>query len=69
MLAQEGYSAAPPMPQAADFVSPYLRRPLRPLEEVERNRSGKSSRGKPTEPKTDGDEAAEDKRPTNGPRH
>ena len=53
MLSHVGFSPAPiagplatmvfPMSSDTDYVSPYLRRPLRPLDEVERARKARES--------------------------
>ena len=40
---------ASPALSEADYVSPYLRRPLRPLDEVERGRKAREGRRAPTE--------------------
>lgn len=56
MMIQPGFAPAPlaapavlagmafPMSSDTDYVSPYLRRPLRPLDEVERARKARESR-------------------------
>lgn len=64
MLSQVGISFQPaaahpaaalfPMSSDTDYVSPYLRRPLRPLDEVERARKTRESRQKPQQ--RDGDD-------------
>lgn len=69
MLTQVGYPAAPNMPPTRlDFVSPYLRRPLRPLEEVERNRGSRSGKRRPDERETDRDDREEDRQEGKSPK-
>ncbi len=70
MLTHVGFSPAPfaatlaatafPMSSDTDYVSPYLRRPLRPLDEVERTRKARESR-RPA-PQRDQDEGKSERR-------
>ncbi|MBL8707434.1 MAG: hypothetical protein JNM30_21470 [Rhodospirillales bacterium] len=70
MLSHVGSSLAPsaaslaaavfPMSSDTDYVSPYLRRPLRPLDEVERARKARDSR-RPA-PQGDQDEGKSERR-------
>jgi hypothetical protein len=70
MLTHVGFSPAPfaatfaatafPMSSDTDYVSPYLRRPLRPLDEVERARNTQENRRQA--PQRDQDEGKPERR-------